>query len=295
MRALRIHGYGGPEVMRLEEVPAPVAAAGQVVVRVRAASVNPIDWKMRRGLLASIFPLTFPRTLGRDCAGEVNGEVVAGVADPRTDGTHADYALLSASATARVPAGLEPGAAASLCVSGLSAWIPLVEVAPIQPGMRVLVHAGAGGVGSLAIQIAQALGATVVTTSTQAQYCRSLGAEQIVDYRMENFADAGPFDIVLDTLGGEAHVRSLQALKPGGVLVALAAAPIPPHAPRADVRVERPQILATRERLERMFAWAASGKLRPQVTGRYALEEAKRAYALVEGAHSRGKIVLDIS
>ena len=295
MRALRIHGYGGPEVMRLEDVPVPVPGPAHILVRVRAASVNPIDWKMRRGLLASIFPLTFPRTLGRDCAGEVDGEMVAGVADPRTDGTHADYALLPASATARVPAGLEPGAAASLCVSGLSAWIPLVEVAPIQPGMRVLVHAGAGGVGSLAIQIARALGATVITTSTQAQYCRSLGAEQIVDYRTENFADAGPFDVVLDTLGGEAHVRSLQALKPGGVLVALAAAPIPVHAPREDVRVERPQIQATREWLERIFAWAASGKLRPQVTDRYALEEAKRAYALVEGAHSGGKIVLDIS
>src|SRR5439155_24627493 len=129
MRALRIHGYGGPEVMRLEEVPAPSAGPAQVLVKVSAASVNPIDWKMRRGMLASIFPLSFPRTLGRDCAGEANGALVAGVADPRTDGTHAEYALLPHAATAPVPAGLDAAAAASPCVAGLSAWIPLADVA----------------------------------------------------------------------------------------------------------------------------------------------------------------------
>src|SRR5690242_3329022 len=118
MRALRIHGYGGPEVMRLDQVPMPTPGSAQVLVRVRAAAVNPIDWKMRRGLLASIFPLTFPRTLGRDCVGEANGQLIAGVADPRTDGTHADYALVPASATAPVPAGLDPAAAASVCVAG---------------------------------------------------------------------------------------------------------------------------------------------------------------------------------
>src|SRR5437667_5685819 len=215
MRALRIHGYGGPEVMRLDDVPTPSPTAGQVLLKVKAASVNPIDWKMRRGMLASIFPLSFPRTLGRDCAGEANGALIAGVADPRTDGTHAEYALLPPAATAPVPAGLDAAAAASLCVAGLSAWIPLAEVAQVPPGMRVLIHGGAGGVGSLAIQIARELGAKVVTTSTQADYCRSLGAERVIDYRVENFADAGPFDVILDTLGGEAEVRHLQALKPG--------------------------------------------------------------------------------
>ena len=264
MRALRIHGYGGPEVMRLEDVPAPSAGPGQLRVKVKAASVNPIDWKMRRGMLASIFPLSFPRTLGRDCAGEANGALIAGVADPRTDGTHAEYALLPSAATAPVPAGLDAAAAASLCVAGLSAWIPLAEVAQVQPGMRVLIHGGAGGVGSLAIQIARELGATVFTTSTQADYCRQLGAERVIDYRVENFADAGSFDVVLDTLGGETHVRSLQVLKPGGVLVALSAAPVPPHAPRSDVRVEKPTIQANRERLARLFGWAISGRLRPQ-------------------------------
>jgi NADPH:quinone reductase-like Zn-dependent oxidoreductase len=295
MRALRIHGYGGPEVMRLDEVPVPTPAAGQVLVRVRAAAVNPIDWKMRRGLLASIFPLSFPRTLGRDCAGDAHGKLVAGVADARTDGTHADYALLPEAASAPVPAGLDAATASTLCVAGLSAWIPLVEVAQVRAGMRVLIHGGAGGVGSLAIQIARQLGASVIATSTQGAYCRELGAERVIDYRVENFADAGPFDVVLDTLGGEAHVRSLAALKPGGVLVALSAAPIPAHAPRADIRVEKPAIQATRQRLERMFHWATSGKLRPQVTGRFALEDALAAYAAVEAAHGRGKIVLEIS
>jgi NADPH:quinone reductase-like Zn-dependent oxidoreductase len=295
MRALRIHGYGGPEVMRLDEIPAPSHAPGQLLVRVRAASVNPIDWKMRRGMLASIFPLSFPRTLGRDCAGEADGALIAGVADPRSDGTHAEYAVLPETATAPVPPGLDASDAASLCVAGLSAWVPLVEVAQVQPGMRVLIHGGAGGVGSLAIQIARELGATVFTTSTQADYCHGLGAQRVIDYRVENFADAGPFDVVLDTLGGEAHVRSLQALRPGGVLVALSAAPVPPHAVPNGVRVEKPQVQATRERLARIFGWAVSGKLEPQVAQTFSLEQAAKAYSACEAAHGRGKIVLQIS
>lgn len=295
MRALRIHGYGGPEVLRLDDVPVPTPAAGQVLVKVRTASVNPIDWKMRRGMLASVLPLSFPRTLGRDCAGQMDGRLVAGVADAQTDGTHAEYALLPEAAVAPVPAGLQAAAAASLCVAGLSAWIPLVEVAQVRPGMSVLIHGGAGGVGSLAIQIAREMRATVITTSTQADYCRQLGAERVIDYRVEDFADAGPFDVVLDTLGGVAHVRSLQALKPDGVLVALSATPVPAHAPRSDVRVAKPLIQATRERLERLFHAAVSGGLRPQVTKRYSLEDARDAHALAEAPHGRGKIVLDVS
>jgi NADPH:quinone reductase-like Zn-dependent oxidoreductase len=264
-------------------------------VKVKAASVNPIDWKMRRGILASIFPLSFPRTLGRDCAGEAGGALVAGVADPRTDGTQAEFAVVPENQTAPVPAGLDAAAAASLCVAGLSAWVALVEVAKVQRGMRVLIHGGAGGVGSLAIQIARELGATVFTTSTQGDYCRSLGAERVIDYRIENFADAGPFEVVLDTLGGEVHVRSLQALESGGVLVALSAAPIPPHAVPSGARVEKPPVQATRERLARIFDWAASGRLRPQVMQRFALESAHEAYAAAEAGHGRGKIVLQIS
>lgn len=295
MRAARIHGYGGPEVMRLDEVPTPQPGAGKVLVKVRAASVNPIDWKMRRGVLKDIFPLTFPRTLGRDCAGDLNGKLVAGVADPRGEGTHAEYALLPEASVAPVPVGLDAAEAASLCIAGLSAWIPLVEVAKVQKGMRVLIHGGAGGVGCHAIQIARELGASVVTTSTQADYCKQLGAERVVDYRKEDFTKAGPFDVVLDTLGGEAHVRSLSALKTNGVLVALSATPVPAHAPRTDVRIEWATIQATRERLGQIFDWVVKGRLRPQLSRRFQLEAANDAYAALEAPHGKGKIVLEIS
>lgn len=278
--------------MRIDDVPTPSPSAGQLLVKVRAASVNPIDWKIRRGMLASLIPVAFPRTLGRDCAGESNGRLIAGIADPRCEGTHAEYALLPEAAAATVPAAIDAPAAASLCVAGLSAWIPLVEVAKVQGGMRVLIHAGAGGVGSVAIQIARQLGATVVATSTQTDYCRSLGAELVVDYRQVDVQKTGPYDVVLDTLGGDVHVRSQQALKPGGVLVALSAAPIPSHMPRGDIRIERPGIQATRERLERIFDWAASGRIRPQVTRQFRLEDAHAAYAVSEAGHGRGKIVL---
>lgn len=292
MRALCIRAYGGPEVMRVEDVAVPAPAAGQVLVKVAAASVNPIDWKMRRGMLSSVYPLSFPRIPGRDCAGDLDGRMHAGVADPRGEGTHAEYAVLPESQCAPVPEGLEPAAAASLCVSGLSAYIPLVEIAQLSPGAKVLIHAGAGGVGSLAIQIARHLGAEVVATAGAAnrEYCEELGASRVVDYRREDFAAAGPFDVVLDSIGGETHVRSISALAPGGRVVGLQAAPIPGG---TDKRLAvMAQIQPTRERLERIFAWAATGVLRPQVTRVFALEQAAQAYAMSESGHARGKIVL---
>lgn len=293
MRALRIHGYGGPEVVRLEEIERPAAGKGQISVRVLAASINPIDWKMRRGMLASVLPIKFPRILGRDCAGEAEGGgLLAGVADPRGDGTHAEYALLPVSQAAPVPASLDAAAAASLCVAGLSAWIPLVEMVRLSPGHRVLVHAGAGGVGSLAIQIARQLGAEVLTTASamNREYCLSLGASRVIDYSEEDFLKAGVFDVILDTIGGDTHRRSLQVLKPGGTLVALAAAPIPDGPSRPDVRVVMAQIQPTRERLQNIFRWAAAGILKAQVTRSFMLES--RAYEVSEGGHARGKIVM---
>jgi NADPH:quinone reductase-like Zn-dependent oxidoreductase len=306
MRAWRIRSYGGPEVMALEEALVPDPGPGELLVRVRAASVNPIDWKMRRGLLAGAFPLAFPRTLGRDCAGGIAalgesvtgfapGVRVAGVADPRTTGTHAEFALLPAAQAAPIPERLDAASATSLCVAGLSAYIALVEVARVGAGQRVLVHAGAGGVGSLAIQIAKHLGAEVLATASAANqdYCIGLGATRVIDYRSEDFvAAATPCDMVLDTVGGKTHLRSLQALRPGGMLVALSAAPIPAGPRREDVRVALAQVQPTRVRLEQIFQWAATGVLRPQIGGTFALADAPRAYAASESGHARGKLVI---
>jgi len=281
--------------MRLEQAPKPVAKAGQVLVKVRAASVNPIDWKMRRGMMAKVFPIDFPRVLGRDCAGELEGGLVAGVSDPRTDGTHAEYALLPADQAAPIPEGLSLEEAASLCVTGISAYIALVETARVSGGHRVLVHAGAGGVGSLAIQIARQLGCEVFTTASPPnhEYCRSLGAVAAIDYKTQDFTTAmPPCDVILDTIGGETHRRSMKLLKPGGAVVALAAEPIPKGQRRNDVRDTMVNVRPTRERLQQLFQWATSGIIKPQVTQRFKPEEASKAYAISESGHARGKMVI---
>jgi NADPH:quinone reductase-like Zn-dependent oxidoreductase len=234
--------------------------------------------------------------LGRDCAGELEGGLVAGVSDPRTDGTHAEYALLPADQAAPIPEGLSPEEAASLCVTGISAYIALVETARVSGGHRVLVHAGAGGVGSLAIQIARQLGCEVFATASPPNhdYCRSLGAVAVIDYKTQDFSTAmPPCDVILDTIGGDTHRRSLKMLKPGGTVVALAADPIPKAKERRnDVRDTMVNVRPTRERLLQLFQWATSGIIKPQVSQRFKPEDAGKAYAISESGHARGKMVI---
>lgn len=299
MRALRIHGYGGAEVMRVDEVRDAQAGPGEVLVRVAAASVNPIDWKMRQGLLASVFPLSFPCVLGRDGAGTdvATGERVMGIGAPGRDGTHAEYAVLKREACAALPQGVSFEQAAALGIAGLSAWISLVENAGLSGGQRVLVHAGAGGVGSLAMQIARLRGAEVWTTCSarNAGWCRAHGAEHVIDYTPEDFAGLGRiFDVVFDTVGGAVHRRSAEVLKPGGVLAYLNAAPVERVA-RRDVKVLASAVRATPERFKTLLSLVSQGELKVPVETRFPLERGAEAYELSRGGHARGKIVLTIA
>lgn len=290
MRALRIHAYGGPEVMRLDDIPRPQPGAGERLVKLAAASVNPIDWKMRHGLMSA--PL--PRVLGRDGAGidQASGERILGIGSPGCDGTHAQYAVFRDNACARIPEGTSFEAAAALGIAALSAWIALVENAAVASGQRVLIHAGAGGVGSFALQIARLRGAEVWTTcsAANADWCRGLGAHRTIDYAREDFTALGAlFDAVLDSLGGEAHARSAAVLKPGGALAYLNAAPVQAVA-RSDVRVLPTEVRATRERLERLLALG----LHVPVESRFPLDQGVQAYELSRSGHARGKIVLQM-
>jgi len=287
MRAVRVHRFGA---LQLDEIAAPAAKQGQILVQLHAASVNPIDWKMRDGML----PIPLPRILGRDGAGTWEGRRVMGVADRAGDGTHAEYAAFTA--YSEIPDNVSFEDAAALGVSGLSAWIPLVENAKVSAGQRVLVHAGAGGVGSLAIQIARLQGAEVWTTCSarNAEWCRQLGAERAIDYSKEDFTACGPiFDVVFDIVGGAVHRRSAEVLKKGGVLAYLHAAP-PEPPQRTDIRIVGSDVLPTRQRLDGLLKLVGERKLRAPVEARFPLERAAEAYELSRSGHARGKIVLTV-
>jgi NADPH:quinone reductase-like Zn-dependent oxidoreductase len=305
MRAWRIRRYGGPEVLALEETPVPEPRAGEVLVRVAAASANPSDWRLREGQLRKAFAVTFPRTIGRDCAGTVValgdgvtdiavGDEMFGVGAPDCDGTHAEYACLKANAVMRRPAELPMTAATTLGVAGLSAYIPLVELARLTAGERVLIHAGAGGVGHLAVQMARHLGAEVITTCSagNVDFCRSLGAHRVIDYVREDFAfSARDCDVIFDMVGGDVHARSAAALKSGGRLVYILADPVQ-RTERTDVQVLNGPIVATRERLNRIAEWASTGVLKPHVEHVFAFADAPAMYAASQRGHGRGKKVL---
>jgi NADPH:quinone reductase-like Zn-dependent oxidoreductase len=292
MRALRIHAHGGPEVMQLEELPVPSAGTGEVLLQVAAASVNPIDWKMRQGLIK----LPLPRVLGRDGAGldTATGKRVLGIGSFGRDGTHAEYAVFAKELCVEIPSQLSFEQAAAVGIAGLSGWIPLVEDAGVSSGQRVLIHAGAGGVGGYAIQIARKRGAEVWTTCSagNAEFCLALGANRVIDYTREDFTTAGPiFDVVFDIVGGSVHRRSAEVLKPGGILVFLQAAAPTERIERSDVRIKPAEIRATPERLKALMDFG----LQVPIQARFSLERAAEAYELSRGGHARGKIILQIS
>jgi NADPH:quinone reductase-like Zn-dependent oxidoreductase len=306
MRAVRFHEYGPPSVLVVETVPRPEPKEGEVLVRVRAAGVNAIDWKFRAGYLKDFMPLELPHIPGLDLAGTVE-EAGAGVSDfsrgddvfGRGVGTYAEYGVAPVANLARKPAGISFAQAASLPVGGITAWVGLFDTAQLEPGQHLLVHGGAGGVGSVAVQLAHRKGARVIaTTSTgNVEHVRSLGADEVIDYTTTRFEEVvHDVDVVLDTVGGEVTDRSWSALKAGGILVVVASMPEPEKAAAHGVRTSGVQSPAvTRPVLEELAKLVESGSLLPQVGLVFPLADVARAHAAAETGHGRGRIVLQVS
>src|SRR5882672_5187386 len=240
MKALTLTGYDGLKSLRFADVAVPEPAPNDVQVKVRAASVNPVDGKITGGYMRGRIDFALPHVLGRDfsglvakvgaaVSGLVPGDEVFGVADQARWGTQAEYVAVPAATIARIPARLSDIEAGSLPVAGLSALAGLVTVAQIGRGDRVVIHAGAGGVGAFAVQLAKHLGATVAATAGTANldFVRSLGADRVIDYGKTDFAgEIEDYDFVFDLIGGEVRYRSFHVLKPGGTIVHLSVPPM---------------------------------------------------------------------
>lgn len=308
MRAIRQDVLGGPEVLREVEIDKPEAGISQVLVRVHAAGVNPTDWRHRAH---PIFLGPPPFVLGWDVSGTVEAtgfgvtlfqpgdEVFGMLAYPFGHGSHAEYVAGPARAFARKPAGLDHVQAGALPLAALTAWQALNDTAGLQAGQRVLIHAAAGGVGHLAVQIAKAKGAYVIGTASARNHelLRSLGADELIDYTTTDFTEAAAdIDVVLDPIARDYSARSLRVLRPGGLLVSLLpfASDIPEAAASHGVRAKLLLVEHDHAGMAAIASLAEAGKLRPVIAATFPLADAAKAHALGETGHVAGKLVLVI-
>lgn len=303
MAAIVVRSYGPPEMLRLQQWPRPKPAADEILVRVHAAGVNPVDGVVRAGEWGIPAPLVpgfdlsgVVEEVGADVTKLQVGDEVFALLDLQRGGAYAEYAVVKSSEAARKPVRVSHAEAASLPLVALTAWQALFETADLQPGQTVLIHAGAGGVGSVAIQLAKWRGATVIATASQPNhdFMRDLGADVVIDYRTQRFEEiTGLVDVVLDPIGGDTQVRSLGVLRDGGILVGLlglTAAGRSPGAVRAVAILVRPDST----QLRRIAELVDDGSLQPIVTHLVPLARAPEAHIQSETGRTRGKIVLQV-
>jgi NADPH:quinone reductase-like Zn-dependent oxidoreductase len=303
MKAAFIERHGGPEVLKFGEMPDPVAASGEVVVDIVAASVNGADWKVREGKSGQLSK--FPYILGRDFSGVVSavgegvgdigiGEEVFAVCDVGQEGAYAEKIAIKAAIVARKPDSLSHIDAAALSLAGLTAICAIEDTLKLQAGETILIQGGAGGVASFAVQLAKHLGARVITTASASNhdYLRKIGADEIIDYNAVDFTKiVRDCDAVFDTVGGDVAQRSFTVLKPGGRAAFIASGAQAPKPDRSDVIALRPKVGRDRPHLERIVALVASGAVRPPEATRYRLSDAVTAHRVSESRHFRGKLV----
>ncbi|GHH00720.1 NADP-dependent oxidoreductase [Streptomyces lanatus] len=307
MRAISQDTLGGPEALKEVELERPTPRPNEVLVRVRAAGVNPTDWKHRAtgGFLGEP-----PFVLGWDVSGVVEAvgigvarfqpgdEVFGMLSYPFGHGSHAEYVTAPARAFAHKPAAIDHVQAGALPLVSLTAWQALVEYADVRPGQRVLIHAAAGGVGHVAVQIAKARGAYVIGTASAGkhEFLREIGADEAIDYRDTDFTEAvKDVDVVLDTLGGDISTRSLRVLRPGGIVVSIlpgGSNDLYEEAERLGVRALRMLVDASHSGMRAIAELVEAGKLRPAIAGTFPLADAAKAHALGDTGRTTGKLVL---
>jgi alcohol dehydrogenase len=311
MKSAQINQYGGSEVIEINQSTSePIVSSGKVLVTIKAAGVNPADWKIREGGLQQLISLQFPSTLGMDFSGVIKqvGEGVipsefkqgdevygqAGVVNGGS-GAFAEIALANKESIAHKPKRLSHLESAALPSVGVSAWWALVDDIGLSNGQKILIHGGAGGIGSIAIQLAKNLGAYVATTvsTNDKQFVQELGADIVIDYKTQTFEDlVHEYDAVFDTVGGETYRRSFKVVKKGGIIVSMLEQPDSELMNQYDVKAIFRFTQATRERLTKLAQWIDQNNIRVNVEKKFSLEKAGDALDYQKDVHPRGKVVL---
>lgn len=308
MKAVRIHEYGDVDTLTYEDAPMPEPGPADVRVRVHAAAVNPVDWKIRAGYLAEMIPYEMPLTVGWDVSGVVDqvgaqvthvavGDEVYSRPDIARDGSYAEYMVMRASEVAAKPKTLSHNEAAAVPLAALTAWQALFQHAKLQKGERVLIHAGAGGVGSFAIQFAKWAGAHVIATgsSPSEALVRDLGAHEFVDYRSQRFEDVlAKVDVVLDTIGGDTQTRSVGLLNSGGRLFSVVGTPDATALDAVGATGGTFMVQPSSENLGRIAQLIDDGKVRVLIDSVFPLSEARDAHTRSQTGRAKGKIVLEV-
>lgn len=307
MKAIRFHEYGGFDVLKFEDVPRPEPQPGEVLIQVRAASVNPFDLAVREGWLASMIPLQLPAICGVDVAGRVIA-MGQGVTDfsigqdvygfmSNYSGAYAEYAAIATGSIAPQPQTLDYVQAASVPLAATAAWQALLEAGGLKERQKVLIHGASGGVGTFAVQLAKLRGAHILATTSgqNVEYVQRLGADEVIDYNTTPFETvADSVDVVLDLIGGETQQRSWDVLKAGGMLVSLLTPPSQENAAKYGVRVAFLGAQPTTGLLKELTHLLDTGQIKPHVEKVFPLEQARQAQELKRSGSTRGKIVLKI-
>jgi len=308
MKAVRIHEYGGPEVLKYEDAPKLQPGPGEVLIRVYATSVNPVDWKVRQGYLREMMKYKMPFIPGWDVSGVVEtagtgatrlkpGDEVYSRPDLSRDGTYAEYVVVRESEVALKPKSIDHLTAAAIPLAALTAWQALYDAAKLSAGQKLLIHGAAGGVGTFAVQLAKLRGAHIIATASKKNhdYLRSLGAAECIDYNTTKFEDVvRDADVVLDTITGETMERSWQTLKKGGILVSILEPPKPEKAAAHGVRCHHTFVQPSVDELSEIAGLVDAGKLKVIIERVYPLSEARAAQESNATGHTRGKIVIRV-